>query len=80
MNLSQAKKKRTYRIKAVSDENESFRIRAAQLGLVIGQDVTLKHYAPLFKDPMLFQVDQSLIALTREEARMIEASVQESTK
>ena len=78
MDLSEAKVKKTYFIEEVSDESESFRIRAAQLGLVAGQIVTLKHCAPIFKDPMLFQVENSLIALTKDEAKMIRASLQEN--
>lgn len=73
MKLSEVKKNKVYLIEAVDESNEIFRSRAVQLGLQVGQAIVLKHCAPFFKDPMLFQVENSLIALTKSEASCIEA-------
>ena len=75
MKLSEAKKNVIYKIEEIDyTGNDVFRSKASQLGILHGQTIKLKHYAPIFKDPLLFEIDNSLIALTKAEANYITAS------
>lgn len=71
MKLAEVDKKNRYKIESIQTDDPIFRGKAYQLGLYPGAQVELKHLAPIFKDPMLFIVDNSLIALTRKEAHNI---------
>lgn len=70
LNLSQSKKGHFYKV-AKHLELE-FSGRLIQLGFYEGALVTLKRKAPIFGDPLLFQVGESQIALTKAEASEIE--------
>ncbi len=72
MNLLNAKKHNVYIIKEVSTSDESLRTRFFHLGFSPGNALTLKRKAPLFGDPLLFEVGDSQIALTKNEAKLIE--------
>lgn len=70
LNLSQAKKGRFYKV--AKHLEQEFSGRLVQLGFYEGTLVMLKRKAPIFGDPMLFQVGESQIALTKSEASVVE--------
>lgn len=70
LNLAQSKKGHYYKVAKHLDQEFSGRL--IQLGFYEGTLVMLKRKAPLFGDPLLFQVGESQIALTKKEASVIE--------
>ena len=71
--LSQAKKRVKYIIQHVDGDSESLS-RLNKLGFYPGQTVTLKRKAPLFGNPMLFQIEHGQYALTKNEAALVEVA------
>ena len=72
MNLLNAKKHSVYIIKEVSTSDGGLKTRFFHLGFTPGNSLTLKRKAPLFGDPLLYEVGDSQIALTKNEAKLIE--------
>lgn len=72
MTLNEAIKNKWYTISSISGESEELQSRFIKLGFIPGSKVLLKRTAPIFQDPLLFQLDDSQIALTRAEAKIIE--------
>lgn len=70
LNLAQSKKGQLYKVAKHLDQEFSGRL--IQLGFHEGTVVMLKRKAPFFGDPLLFQVGESQIALTKAEARVVE--------
>ena len=66
--LSSIIKNKTYIITSVDSSNEDFVSRAAALGLRKGVTIVLKSLAPFFSDPLLFELEEGRVALTRTEA------------
>ena len=72
MNLSQLIKNRTYIISHINDANEHLQKRYFQLGIVPGAQIMMKRKAPLFKDPIIFQIEGSQVILTKAEAQLVQ--------
>lgn len=72
MRLSQAIKNRTYIISRIDDAQENLVKRYFQLGIIPGAQIILKRKAPIFRDPMIFQVDETQVILTKKEAQLVE--------
>ncbi|MFT6630548.1 MAG: Fe2+ transport system protein FeoA [Bacteriovoracaceae bacterium] len=72
MTLNEAVKNKWYTINSISEESEELQSRFIKLGFIPGAKVLLKRAAPIFQDPLLFQLEDSQIALTRAEAKVIE--------
>ena len=72
MNLSQLIKNRTYIISKINDADEHVLNRYFQLGIVPGVEIILKRKAPIFRDPIIFQIDDTQIVLTKVEAQLVE--------
>lgn len=72
MNLSQLIKNRTYIISEIKDAEEHLVKRYFQLGLVPGAEIILKRKAPIFRDPIIFQVEGTQVVLTKAEASIVE--------
>lgn len=70
MKLDQAQKLKTYRILAIEDCD--FKARLIQLGFHENSLITLKRKAPIFGNPLLFDLEDSQIALTKSEACVIQ--------
>lgn len=71
MRLSEAVLSHTYTVTSVEVVNEIYNSRVVQLGIIPGVEVQLVKKAPIFKDPLLFNLGESQIALTTEEASHI---------
>lgn len=71
MTLAKSKKNQTYKIVTIEAPDESTKNRFFQLGFNPGNTLTLKRKAPLFGDPLLFEIEDSQIALTKLEASYI---------
>lgn len=72
MKLSKSAKDQWYTIESIEHQNEDLVSRFQKLGIFPGAQIMLKRKAPLFKDPLLFLVNDSLIALTKSEAACVE--------
>lgn len=68
MKLNEALIGRTYIVTSVEMVDKVYNSRIGQLGLVPGAEIQLVRKAPIFKDPLLFNLGESQIALTGEEA------------
>lgn len=71
MRLSEAKLHQIYTIRSVEHVDDVFNSRINQLGILPGAQIELKNVAPFFKDPMLFNIADSQVALTINEANHI---------
>lgn len=74
MNLSEASKNNWYFIEKLSSQDEQFNTRLMSLGLIPGEKILVKRFAPFFKDPILVQVDNIQLAVSKGEAGFIEIS------
>jgi Fe2+ transport system protein FeoA len=72
MNLAQSVKHKTYNVTKILNSDEEIMKRYFQLGVFPGAQIVLKRKAPLFLDPLIFQVDESQIVLTKFEASLVE--------
>lgn len=72
MTLLNATKNQSYLILSISQCDEAIKSRFFQLGFIPGRQIILKRKAPLFGDPLLIEVDDSQIALTKAEANLIQ--------
>ncbi len=71
MTLERAQKNKWYRIQSISNDDPNTFSRFSRLGLYPGSKIMLKRKAPIFSDPLLVQVDESLIAMTKSEAKQV---------
>jgi Fe2+ transport system protein FeoA len=71
MNLSKSIKNKIYKILNIDAPDEALKSRLFQLGFNIGCTILLKRKAPFFGDPLLFEIGESQIALTKLEASYI---------
>lgn len=72
MTLYEAKKGTWYLIDNINKPNESDYSRFYKLGLVPGIRVALERRAPIFRDPILIQLEDSQIVLSKSEALSVE--------
>ena len=72
MNLSQLQKNKTYIISHVNSDTDDLGNRFFQLGIYPGAEICLKRKAPIFRDPIIFQIEGSQIVLTKVEASLVE--------
>lgn len=72
MNLSQLVKNKIYIISQVNSDSADLGNRFFQLGVYPGAEISLKRKAPIFRDPIIFQIEGSQIVLTRIEASLVE--------
>ena len=72
MTLEKAQKNKAYTIKQILEHEEEITSRFYKLGLYPGGEIVLRRKAPLFADPLLFEVDGCQIALTKKEASLVE--------
>ena len=63
----------------VSEEGElsDLESRLMHLGFFHGEAIKITHRAPLFKEPFLVEVRGRLVALSSEEAKLVEVEVAE---
>lgn len=71
MRLTDAKFHKVYKVSSINFVDDVFNSRLAQLGVLPGVEIELKNVAPIFKNPMLFNVGESQIAMTVQEASHI---------
>lgn len=69
--LSETVKNKSYIVHSVTGEDISLTSKLNQVGFIEGERVSFLRRAPLFKDPILFKVGDSQIALTKNEANCI---------
>lgn len=69
--LNEANKNIEYTIHSISSTDSSLVSKLNQVGFVEGERVIFLRSAPIFKDPKLFKVGESQIALTKLEASSI---------
>lgn len=77
MNLNQTRKHIRYVIKSINAPDETIQTRFFQLGFNEGSSIYLKRKAPLFGDPLLFEIGESQVALTKMEASFIDVDIEE---
>ncbi|MEX0799415.1 MAG: FeoA family protein [Bacteriovoracaceae bacterium] len=73
LRLSEAKKNKKYVISSIHD-NGAYLDKFNKLGFYPGQVVELRRKAPLFGNPLLFQIDDGQYALTKNEAMLVEVT------
>ncbi len=71
MTLDKAVKKKWYMINSLEETSGDLNSRFNKLGFIPGVKVILVRKAPLFCDPLLFQIEDNQIALTKVEAQQI---------
>ena len=71
MKLSKSVKNQKYKIINIDAPDADLRSRFFQLGFNPGASILLKRKAPIFSDPLLFEIGESQIALTKQEASYI---------
>ena len=73
MNLNQAKSQVWYAVEeiATSSDNE-LKSRFSNFGVLPGSKILIKRKAPIFKDPLLIQTEDSQIAITKFEAAHVQ--------
>lgn len=72
MNLAEAQFKTNYIVKRILSLDEDLTARFYKLGIFPGVEISLRHKAPIFADPLLFDVEGAQIALTKHEASLLE--------
>lgn len=75
MKLNTAQKKIQYTIINIQSIDEEMTSRFYKLGIFPGVIVKLLRKAPIFSDPLLFDVEGAQIALTNKEASYIEVEL-----
>lgn len=77
MDLSETKKLIKYIIVKINAPDETMQSRFMQLGFSEKKSIYLKRKAPFFGDPLLFEIGDSQVALTKSEARYIQVSIED---
>jgi Fe2+ transport system protein FeoA len=75
MTLLEASKNTNYTIQSILTDEEVISSRFYKLGFYPGANISFKRKAPLFGDPLLFQIGESQVALTKSEAKLIEITI-----
>lgn len=75
MNLADLKKNQCAKVLTINNQDDDFYYRASRLGIHQGEWIRLILKAPFFGDPLLFQIDNASVALTKAEAQQIEVSL-----
>lgn len=71
MRLNDAEINHSYIVTHIESVDEIYNSRIGQLGFFPGAEIRLIKKAPFFKDPLLFNLGESQIAMTRQEASHI---------
>lgn len=71
MTLDQAKPNHCYILEAFEVDDEYLQARLIHFGFTPGIKITLKRRAPIFKDPLLVDVDGSQIMISRSQAKLL---------
>jgi len=71
MKLSEALKNLTYTISNITCDDGDLLARLHALGFTPGTQLMIKRWAPIFRDPILVQLGDSQIAISKTEAQMI---------
>lgn len=71
MKLSDIKVNCEFEVGEILTIDEEIVSRFFKLGILPGMKISLKRRAPLFKDPLLFEVDGTHIMLTKTESELI---------
>ena len=61
-----------------TDEAESLGVRLAEMGLVTGEAVTVRHHGPIARDPIAVSIRGGILAIGRREADLIMVEVTSS--
>ena len=72
MLLSDIKIGQKVRIKSISDHQDSSLERIIELGVIPGSELSLHFTGPVGKDPLAFEVNGGLVAISKYECRFIE--------
>lgn len=71
MTLNEATKKKWYTIGSFNKISDELQSRFIKLGFIPGAQVMLLRKAPIFRDPLLIQLEDAQVALTKSEASII---------
>lgn len=71
-NLGELSKGQSGQIKSIRDDDSALGRRFMMMGIVEGDSVEIVHEAPFSKDPFVIRVRGGLLALRRNEAKLIE--------
>ena len=72
MKLNLAKKNTVYKITEINSKDSLTITYFNNLGVLTDAEISVLRRAPWFKDPILFQVEDSQVVLTKNEASLIE--------
>ena len=72
MTLDKAKLNRNYKISAIKIDDVLVQTRCFQFGMNLGATIKVKRRAPIFKDPLLIEVDGCQVAISKDHAIAIE--------
>lgn len=72
MTLETAETNRDYKVLSITNLDEQMKTRLFQFGINPGAIIKIKRKAPLFRDPLLLQVGQAQIVISKDHARNIE--------
>lgn len=72
MRLSLLKKGDSARVARLSSEDQSLEAKLREIGFAEGDEIEIVHYGPFGAKPICVRLNQTLIALRREEAAVIE--------
>lgn len=75
MKLNEVSRGNEYIIDEVVSSDENLCSQFYKLGLFPGTTIVMKRKAPLFRDPILYQVGESQIALTKFESSFLKVSL-----
>lgn len=75
MFLDKVIQKKEYIVKAINPSSDLLRTKFHHFEIIEGATIELVKKAPLFGDPLLFQVHNSQIAMTKNEASQIEVEL-----
>lgn len=71
MKLSDIEENCEFEVGEILTTNEEIIARFFKLGILPGIKISLRRKAPLFKDPLLFDIEGSQIILTKSESELI---------
>ncbi len=71
MKLAHAEKGKWYSVQDFACEDQDLKARFYKLGIFPGAKIMLKRKAPIFRDPLLFQVDEAQVVMGHTEAESI---------
>jgi Fe2+ transport system protein FeoA len=73
MKLIEATLKQQYTIENLNSDDEVLLRRFFQLGIYPGVKITMLRKAPVFRDPIIFEIDDRMqVAMTKVEASLVE--------